>query len=306
MLVDRTIMKTQSKQIQSKSNQTLRRIHSMNQKVVKQMVVGIVALVVMIMFTACAGVGTSSSNGLTKLTFSGSVVSVDSANHSVTLNVNGQTRTIHNIPDNVISNLQNQVGKFYSIQATQNSDGTYSIESGTNVTPEANETPNTNETSSVNEPGSIDFIGNVQSVNSNNIVVKLPDGSTLPMSIVTGQTDLSKFNGALPGVNQIVKVSAIANNGSFTAKELKPTDVGDLQDQNTVTFQGVTTQAVGSDRVIHLTVGNRSFSFAIAPTAELKDFSGNAQSIASGTSVKVKVLFNATSGSAIDVSNNNS
>jgi len=278
----------------------------MNQKVVKQMVVGIVALVVMIMFTACAGVGTSSSNGLTKLTFSGSVVSVDSANHSVTLNVNGQTRTIHNIPDNVISNLQNQVGKFYSIQATQNSDGTYSIESGTNVTPEANETPNTNETSSVNEPGSIDFIGNVQSVNSSSIVVKLPDGSTLPMSIVTGQSDLSKFNGALPGVNQVVKVSATANNGSFTAKELKPTDVGDLKDQNTATFQGVTTQAVGSDRVIHFTVGNRSFSFAIAPTAELKDFSGNAQSIASGTSVKVKVLFNGTSGSALDVSNNNS
>ena len=72
----------------------------MNQKVVKQMVVGIVALVVMIMFTACAGVGTTSSNGVTNLAFSGSVVSVDTANHSVTLNVNGQTKTIKNIPDN--------------------------------------------------------------------------------------------------------------------------------------------------------------------------------------------------------------
>ena len=276
----------------------------MNQNVVKQMVVGIAAIVVMIMFTACAGVGASSSNGLTNLTFSGSVVSVDSANHSVTLNVNGQTKTINNIPDNVISNLQNQVGKFYSIQVTQNSDGTYSIESGTNVTPEANETPNTNETSSVNEPGSIDFIGNVQSVTSSSIVVKLPDGSTLPMSIVAGQSDLSKFNGALPGVNQVVKVSATANNGSFTATDLKPTDAGDLQGQNTVTFQGVTTQAVGPDLVIHFTVGNRSFSFAIAPTAELKDFSGTPQSIASGTSVKVKVLYNGTSGSALDVSNN--
>jgi hypothetical protein len=283
----------------------LKRRESMNQKVVKQIVVGIAALVLMIMFTACAGVGTTSSNGLTNLTLSGSVVSVNPTNHSVTLNVNGQTRTINNIPDNVISNLQNQVGKFYSIQVTQNSDGSYSIQSGTNVTPESNETPNTNETSSVNEPGSIDFIGNVQSVNSSSIVVRMPNGSTLSMSIVTGQTDLSKFNGALPGINQVVKVSAIANNGSFTAKELKPTDAGDLQDQNTATFQGVTTQAVGSDRVIHLTVGNRSFSFAIAPTAELKDFGGNAQSIASGTSVKVKVLFNGTSGSALDVSNNN-
>ncbi len=278
----------------------------MNQKAVKQIVVGIAALVLMIMFTACAGVGTTTSNGVTNLPLTGSVVSVNPTNHSVTLNVNGQTRTINNIPDNVLSTLQGQVGKVYSIQVTKNSDGSYSFESGTNVTPEANETPNTNETSSVNEPGSIDFIGNVQSVNSSSIVVKLPDGSTLPMSIVTGQSDLSKFNGALPGVNQVVKVSAIVNNGSFTAKELKPTDAGDLQDRNTATFQGVTTQAVGSDRVIHFTVGNRSFSFAIAPTAELKDFSGNAQSIASGTSVKVKVLYNGTSGSALDVSNNNS
>jgi hypothetical protein len=276
----------------------------MNQKVVKQIVVGIAALVLMIMFTACAGVGTTNSNGLTNLTFSGSVVSVDTAHHSVTLNVNGQTKTVNNIPDNVISNLQNQVGKFYSMQVTQNSDGTYSIESGTNVTPEANETPNTNETSSVNEPGSIDFIGNVQSVNSSSIVVKLPDGSTLPMSIVTGQTDLSNFNGSLPNAGQIVKVSATVSNGSFLASELKPTDSGDLQNQSTVTFQGVTTQAVGSDRVIHFTVGNRSFSYPIVSTAELKDFNGNAQSIANATSVKVEVQFNGTSGTAIDVSNN--
>ena len=277
----------------------------MNQNVVKQIVVGIAALVLMIMFTACAGVGNTTSNGLTNLPLTGSVVSVNPTNHSVTLNVNGQTKTINNVPDNVISNLQGQVGKVYSIQVTQNSDGSYSIQSGTNVTPESNETPNTNETSSVNEPGSIDFIGNVQSVTSSSIVVKLPDGSTLPMSIVTGQTDLSKFNGALPGVNQVVKVSATANNGSFTATDLKPTDAGDLQDQNTATFQGVTTQAVSSDRVIHFTVGNRSFSFPIVSTAELKDFNGSAQSIANGTSVKVKVQYSGTSGSALDVSNNN-
>ena len=276
----------------------------MNQKVVKQIVVGIAALVLMIMFTACAGVGTTNSNGLTNLTLSGSVVSVDATNHTVTLSVNGQTRTIKNIPDNVISNLQGQVGKFYAIQVTQNSDGSYNIQSGTNVTPEANETPNSNETSSVNEPGSIDFIGNVQSVSSSNIVVKMADGSTLSMSIVSGQTDLSKFNGTQPSVGQLIKVSATANNASFTATELKPTDSSDLQDQNTVTIQGVTTQVVGSDRVIHLTVGNRSFSYPIVSTAELKDFNGNAQSIVNGTPVKVTVQFNGTSGSVLDVSNN--
>ena len=275
----------------------------MNQKFVKQLVVGVAALVLMIMFTACAGVGTTGSNGLTNLTFSGSVVSVDAANHSVTLNVNGQTKTINNIPDNVISNLQNQVGKFYAIQVTQNSDGSYSIQSGTNVTPEANETPDSNQTSSVNEPGSIDFIGNVQSANSALIVVKMPDNSTLSL-VVNGQTDLSKFNGSLPGVGQVVKVSATASNGSFIATELKPTDSGDLQDQNTVKFQGVTIQSVGSDRVIHFAVGNRNFSFPIISTAELKDFNGNAQSIANATSVKVDVQFNGNSGTALDVSNN--
>lgn len=275
----------------------------MNQKFVKQLVVGVAALVLMIMFTACAGVGTTGSNGLTNLTFSGSVVSVNTANHSVTLNVNGQTKTINNIPDNVISNLQNQVGKFYAIQVTQNSDGSYSIQSGTNVTPEANETPDSNQTSSANEPGSIEFIGNVQSANSSLIVVKMPDSSTLSL-VVNGQTDLSKFNGSLPSVGQVVKVSATASNGSFIATELKPADSGDLQDQNTVKFQGVTTQSVGSDRVIHFAVGNRNFSFPIISTAELKDFNGNAQSIANATSVKVDVQFNGISGTALDVSNN--
>lgn len=275
----------------------------MNQKVVKQIVVGIAALVLMVLFSACAGVGTTTPGGVT--TLSGSVVSVDLNNHSVTLNVNGQTQTIKNIPNDVLTTLQSQVGHLYSIQVTQNSDGTYSIESGTNVTPEANETSNNNETPSVNEPGSIDFIGSVRSVNSSSIVVSMPDGSTLSMSIVSGQTDLSKFNGALPGVGQVIKVSATANNGSFTASELKPTDSGDLQDQNTVTFQGVTTQAVGSDRVIHFAVGNKSFNYAIASTAELSDFNGNAQSIANSTPVKIKVQYTGTSGSALDVSNNN-
>jgi hypothetical protein len=276
----------------------------MNQKVVKQIVVGIAALVLMVLFSACAGVGTTTPGGVT--TLSGSVVSVDLNNHSVTLNVNGQTQTIKNIPNDVLTTLQSQVGKVYSIQVTKNSDGTYSIESGTNVTPEANETSNSNETPSVNEPGSIDFIGSVRSVNSSSIVVSMPDGSTLSMSIVSGQIDLSKFNGALPSVGQVIKVSTTANNGSFTATDLKPTDSGDLQDQNKATYQGVTNQAVGSDRVLHFTVGNRSFNFAIASAAELKDFNGNAQSIANSTSVKVKVQFIGTSGSALDVSNNNS
>ena len=273
----------------------------MNQKVVKQMVVGIAALVVMIMFTACAGVGTTNSNGVTNLTFSGSVVSVNPANHSVTLNVNGQTKTINNIPDNVLSNLQNQVGKFYAIQVNQNSDGSYSIESGTNVTPEANETSSNNETPSTNEPGSIQFIGSVASNNNSILVVSMPNSSSLSLS--TNGVNLEDFNGSLPGVGTRVNVEATANpDGSFTATKLSVAKSDD--DASIVKFQGVTTSAVGSDRVIHFTVGNRSYSFPIASTAELKDFNASAQSIANATSVKVNVQFNGTSGTAIDVSNN--
>ena len=279
----------------------------MYQKVVKQIVVGIVALVLMVFVTACAGVGTSTSGVPTNLALSGSVVSVDLNNHSVTLNVNGQTKTINNVPDNILNALQSQVGKVYSIQVTQNSDGSYTFKAGTNVTPEANETQTSNETPTANEPGSIDFIGKVQSVSSSSIIVSMPDGSTLSMSIVNGQTDLSKFNGALPGTGQLIKVSAIANtsNGSFTAAELKPTDSGDLQDQNTVTYTGVTTSAVGSDRVIHFAVGNKSFSLQIASTADLGDFNNNAQSIGNNVSVKVTAQFSGTTGTAIKVETQN-
>ena len=145
----------------------------MNQKVVKQIVVGIAALVLMIMFTACAGVGaTTTPGGITSL--SGSVVKVDLNNHTVTLNVNGQTKTINNVPTDVLTTLQNQVGKVYGFQLTQNSDGSYSIESGTNVTPEANDASSNNETPSTNEPGSIQFIGSVASSNNSCLLYTSP------------------------------------------------------------------------------------------------------------------------------------
>jgi hypothetical protein len=279
----------------------------MYQKMVKQIVVGIVALVLMVLVTACAGVGTSTNGAPTNLALSGSVVSVDLNNHSVTLNVNGQTKTINNVPNDILTSLQSQVGKVYSIRVMQNSNGSYTFQSGTNVTPEANETPTGNETSIANEPGSIDFIGKVLSVTSSSIIVSMPSGSTLSMSIVNGQSDLSKFNGALPDPGQLIRVSAIANtsNGTFTAADLKPTDSGDLQDQNTAAYKGVTTSVVGSDRVIHFAVGNKSFSFQIASTANLKDFNNNAQSIGNNVSVKVTAQFSGTTGTAIKVETQN-
>jgi hypothetical protein len=273
----------------------------MNQKVVKQFVVGIAAFVVMVLFTACAGVGTT-PGGTT--TFSGSVVSVNAQNHSVTLNVNGQNQTISGLSDQEIALLQNQVGKMYAIQVTQNSDGSYSIQTGTNVTPEPNETPTSNETpSSVNEPGSIEFIGNVTRSGNSNVVVSMPNGLSLSMS-TNGQTDLGDFNNVLPGVNTHVKVQAMANtDGSFTATKIGNVDSSD--DASIVKFVGVTTSAVGSDRVIHFTVGNKSFSYAIASTADLGDFNNNAQSIGNNAGVKVTVQFNGTTGTATKVSANN-
>src|SRR5579864_8966964 len=203
----------------------------MNQKVVKQIVVSIAALVVMVLFTACAGVGTTPGG----TTFRGSVVSVNAQSHSVTLSVNGQNQTISGLTDQEIALLQNQVGKVYAIQVTQNSDSSYSIVTGTNVTPEANETPSNNETpSSVNEPGSIEFIGNVTNSSNSNFAVSMPNGSSLSMS-TNAQTDLGDFNGSLPGVNTHVKVQATANtDGSFTATKIGNVDSSD--DASIVTF----------------------------------------------------------------------
>ena len=269
----------------------------MNLLVVRRMIVGIAVLVVMVLFSACAGVG---ANGTS---LSGSVVSVDSTNHTVTLSVNGQNTTIKNVPDSVITLLQGQQGKVYSFQVAQNSDGSYTIETGTNVTPEAQQgSPEANQTSSANEPGSIQFIGKITSSSNGNIVVSLPDGSSFSTS-TNAQTDLGDFNGSLPGVNTQVKVEATWNNGSFTATKIG--NVDSSNDPNQVQFQGVTTQAVGSDRVIHFTVGNKSFSFPITSTADLSDYNGNAQSIASGASVKVTVEFSGTSGSATDIGSSN-
>jgi hypothetical protein len=260
----------------------------------------------MALFTACAGVGTNGGNG--NLTVSGSVVSVSPQNHSVTLNINGQQKTISGLTDQEISALQSQVGKMYAIQVTQNSDGSYEIVTGSNPTaedtPGAGETPTTNETPGANEPGSINFTGKVQSASNSSIVVSLPDGSSLTMSIVSGQTDLSDFNNALPAAGQTITVQATANttDGSFLASKLGQADSGDLQNQNVVDFQGVTTSAVGTDHVIHFAVGNKSFSYAIGSNADLGDFSGNAQNIGNGASVKVEVTFNGTTGTATKVS----
>jgi len=273
-------------------------------------------LLLMALFTACAGVSTTNDT----VSITGTIQSVNVANGTVTLSVQGQSQpiVIKGLSSAQASALQSHVGKTYTITATQNSDGSYQINVGSNPVqsapgaPEGIETPNGNETSGTPVQGSISFIGKVQSVSSDNssIVVIMPDGSTLPMKIVNGQTDLKDFNGSLPSANQLIKVDANANSdGNFTATQLKTTDSGDTSNQtklNTVDFQGITTSSVGSDRVIHFKVGNKSYSFTIGSNADLSDFNNNAQSIQTNQAVKVKVQFNGATGTVVKVGSANS
>ncbi len=286
----------------------------------KQFLRGIVTciagLVLLIMMTACAGTipGVSNASGST-VKVTGSITSVDTTNNTVTLNAGGQTVTVKGLTSQQVAALAPQKGKVYTISVTQNSDGTYTIATGTEPTNDEatpgvtqgieTQTPqaNSTQTTTVNEPGSIQFKGRVQQVSNNSIVVSMPSGQNLTMSIVSGLTDLRDFNNALPTVGQLVKVKSVANtnDGSFSAAKVSSADPTD-SDLNVVQYQGVTTSAVGSDNVIHFKVGNRSFSFTIGTNAELHDFN-NAQSIGSNQSVKVEVMFQGNNGTVQKVSN---
>lgn len=270
-----------------------------------KIIFSVIGLVLLVLFTACAGVGTNGS----PTSITGTISSVNAANHSVTLSVSGQSYTINGLSDQEIQALQNQVGKTYTIRISQNSDGSYSITAGTNPTQEGDETPGVNETPSSNETpsttgesDSISFTGPVQSTNSSSLTVKMPDGSSLTMAI-NAQTDQSDLKGTQLSAGQQVKVDAAANSGGFTATKIKLADSSDQTDANTVEFQGKTTQAVGSDHILHFTVGSKAYSYAINSTADLGDFNGNVSSIASGTLVKVKVQFSGTTGSVVKVNN---
>jgi len=267
----------------------------------------VIGLLMMILVTACAGVPGTSGNTIT-----GAIVSVNTAQHSATLNVNGQQVTVSGLTDQQVTTLQAQVGKTYTIQVTQGSGNSYTINSNSTPelietnTPQANPTeqPNVTEPQTSLEQGNISFIGKVQSVGNNLIVVSMPNGQTLSMSI-NSQTDLSDFNGALPTTGTLVKVEATANtDGSFTASTVKPATPGDL-DQNVIDYHGVTTSAVGSDRVLHFKVATKSYSFTIGSTANLSDFNNNAQSIGNNLQVKVEVQFNGATGTAIQVGDSN-
>lgn len=275
---------------------------------VRHVVISIAILVLMVLFSACSGLGNGQS------TVTGSIVSANASTGTVVISVNGQQETIKNVPANVIQSLQSQVGKVYTLQVTTNSDGSFSIVGGSNPvldnnegTPTTNETPSTNDTPTNetptvnNEPGSMTFYGTVQSAGNNSLVVTMPTGGTLSFA-TNGATDLKDWNNGLPSVGTHVKVVVNANSdGSFTA-----TKVGNVDANNNTTqaqYSGVTTTAVGSDRVLHFAVGNKSFSFPIASSTDLSAFNG---SIQKGANVSITVQFNGSNGSVIEVSNGSS
>src|SRR5947209_2170559 len=261
----------------------------------------------MILVTACAGV--SGANGTT---ITGSIVSVNTAQHSAVLNVNGQQVTVSGLTDQEVTTLQTQVGKGYTLQVTQSNGNSYTINPNTSPqlnetsTPQANstETTNSTETPTSLQQGSISFIGTVKSVAPNQISVSMPNGQTLAMN-TNSQTQLSDFNGALPTAGTLVSVKTTANtDGSFTAMTVKSAKPGDT-DQNVIDYQAVTTSAVGADAVLHFKVAAKSYSFTIGSTADLKDFNNNARAIGTNLPVKVKVQFNGSTGAVIKVGNSN-
>jgi hypothetical protein len=138
--------------------------------------------------------------------------------------------------------------------------------------------------------GGISFIGPVKSITGSSLVMSAPNRQTYTLAI-TAQTDRSAYGGSLPAVGASVDMDAAANpDGSFTATILKPARAGD-PDLNVIAYIGITTSAVGANRVLHFTAGTKSYTFTIPATADLGDFGGNALAIGNNVAVKVKVQF---------------
>ena len=59
----------------------------------------VIGLLLMILFTACSGVSSTNSSGSQSTKITGTIVSVNSAQHTAVLNVNGQQITINGLTD---------------------------------------------------------------------------------------------------------------------------------------------------------------------------------------------------------------
>jgi len=271
------------------------------------------------LFAACQGV--SSSGG--PLTVSGKIVSLNTTGHSVTVqgNLNGQQQmlTIGGLTDQQIAALNGHIGATYNFQVSQNNND-YAITTNTdpvsesettpgttnvqNTTPEATTPPNTTVVGNVQ--GTISLMGKIQNSSNTSVTVLMPNGQTLTASI-TVNTDRGDANIAL-NPNTLAKIKVFTNpDGSFQAKSLKIEDNAQkVNDLNTISFEGITTSAVGPDNILHFQVGNKTYSATCNNFTELKNMN-NAQNIASHQPIKVDVLYNGSNGSVakVEISNNN-
>ncbi len=291
---------------------------------VSMLVVCACSVGIMLLFAACGNASTNAINtgstgstgnttsGINSIT--GTIQSVNTQVGSVTLaaTVNGQSQqyVVAGLNSLQLADLQQHLGKIYTFQVTQNSNG-YTVAPGTapqetDNAPEGTTVISTpeNQGTVTNGQGSISFIGKVQSINANSATVTMPNGDTLSMSI-TAQTDRGDFNTQInPGQQVKVKVVTNATNGSFIATKLSIADNSDLQDMNTVDFSGFTTSAVGSDNVIHFKVGNKTYNFAAGSTTIMKDFA-SLQAIPGNQAIQVDVMFNGSNGTITKISNGN-
>jgi hypothetical protein len=173
---------------------------------------------------------------------------------------------------------------------TTTTTATTTTTSATQVPTTATQQPTPTATPVAFKAGGISFIGPVKSITSSSMVMSAPNGQAYTMAI-TAQTDLSAYSGSLPAVGSSVNMDSIINpNGSLTATILKPAQPGD-PDLNNIAYTGITTSAVGADRVLHFTAGIKSYTYTIPAAADLSDFNGNAQAIGINIPVKVKVLY---------------
>jgi hypothetical protein len=273
---------------------------------VRMLAIGVCSLFLIVLFTACDG---TTINGASSIT--GVIQSVNTAQHQVTLLVNGQQFNIDGLSDQQAALLQSQQGRTYTLQVTPNGTNNYTIISNSDPqdddNPSANASTTGNQPVVANEPASIEFVGSVQSVGANAIAVRMPNGDVLSMN-VNAQTDRSDlFNGQLSSGQQVKVEAQVLANNQFTAVKLETPSSDDSADQaelNTVTFSGTTTSAVGSDNVVHFNAGNKSYSYNIGPTTQIEDFA-SAQSIGSNQPIKLEVLFQGAHGTITKVESGN-
>lgn len=173
--------------------------------------------------------------------------------------------------------------------------------SGTNgsgtTAPTATSAPPTSTTT-----GTLTFYGTVTQVSPTSVTVTMPDGHAVALHMVAGQTDLSGCDGTMPRTGQQIQAHAAAHHdGTYTATSLAYPHMADHHDTSQVEYHGITTSAVGADRVLHFQVGSTQYAFPVSATADLGDFGHSAQAIGANQSVDVHVQFVGTTGTVIEV-----